>query len=170
MSVTRQNHYVPRWYQEGFLLPGQQKLHYLNFFPNKISLPDGTTKVLNECSTRSPKSCFCMKDLYTVSIFGLINDEIETYLFGKIDGKGSVAVRGVLSNEFVKIHDSFQDFLEYLDAQKLRTPKGLSWIKSKYPNLNHHAQLLYEMQNLRQMNCTMWCEAVREIVSAEDSK
>ena len=103
-------------------------------------------------------------------LFGLINDEIETYLFGKIDGKGSIAVRGILSNEFVKIHDAFQDFFEYLDVQKIRTPKGLSWIKSKYPKLNNHAELLYEMQNLRQMNCTMWVEAVREIVSAEESK
>jgi hypothetical protein len=111
-----------------------------------------------------------LKDLYTVSFFGLINDEIERYLFGEIDGKGSVAVRGILSGEFIKIHDSFQDFFEYLDAQKLRTPKGLSWIKSKYPKASHHAHLLFEMQNLRQMNCTMWVEAVREIVSAKDSE
>jgi len=28
-QVTRNNHYVPVWYQRGFLEPGQSQLHYL---------------------------------------------------------------------------------------------------------------------------------------------
>lgn len=55
-----------------------------------------------------------------------------------------------------------------MDAQKIRTPKGLDWIKIKYPRLSQF-QLMLEMQHIRQMHCTMWVEAVREIVSAEDS-
>lgn len=66
------------------------------------------------------------------------------------------------------MHDSFQDFFEYLDAQKLRTPKGLDWIKSRYPTLSQ-LQLMREMQGLRLMHCTMWTEGVREIVTAEES-
>jgi hypothetical protein len=28
------------------------------------------------------------------------------------------------------VHDSFEDFFERMAAQKLRTPKGLDWIRS----------------------------------------
>jgi hypothetical protein len=62
----------------------------------------------------------------------------------------------------------FEQFFEYLSAQKVRTPKGLDWIKSKYLTLTQ-LELMLEMQALRQMHCTMWLESVREIVSAEDS-
>ena len=30
MSKTRNNHYVPRWYQEGFFEPGRNTLAYLS--------------------------------------------------------------------------------------------------------------------------------------------
>lgn len=66
------------------------------------------------------------------------------------------------------MHDSFQDFFGYLDAQKLRTPKGLDWTKSRYSSLDQ-LQLMREMRRLRFMHCTMWTEGVREIVSAEKS-
>lgn len=44
MSPTRDNHYVPRWYQEGFRVPGQTKLAYLDMAPTQHSLPDGQIK------------------------------------------------------------------------------------------------------------------------------
>lgn len=59
-------------------------------------------------------------------------------------------------------------FFIYLDAQKLRTPKGLDWVKSKYPELIQ-IQLMTEMQALRTIHCTLWAEGVRELVSAEKS-
>lgn len=77
-------------------------------------------------------------------------------------------MRAFASGDAVVIHESFQNFFSYLDAQKVRTPKGLDWIKSKYPQLTQLG-LMTEMQALRQMHCTMWVEAVREIVSAEGS-
>jgi hypothetical protein len=66
------------------------------------------------------------------------------------------------------MHESFQDFFSYIDAQKIRTPKGLNWIRARYGKLNQ-LELMEEMQALRQMHCTMWLEAVREVVSAENS-
>jgi hypothetical protein len=107
-------------------------------------------------------------DLYTTRFGGVINDEVERHLFGEIDRLGAPAVRAFLSGDVVGIHKSFQNFFSYLDAQKVRTPKGLDWIKSKYPQLTQ-LELMIEMQALRQMHCTMWVECVREIVSAESS-
>ena len=108
------------------------------------------------------------KDLYTTRFGGVINDEVERYLFGDIDRLGATAVRAFASGDVIGIHESFQHFFSYLDAQKVRTPKGLDWIKSKYPQLTQ-LDLMIEMQALRQMHCTMWVESVREIVSAESS-
>ena len=108
------------------------------------------------------------EDLYTTRFGSVINDEIERYLFGSIDSLGATAVRAFASGDVAGIHKSFQHFFSYLDAQKVRTPKGLDWIKSKYPQLTQLG-LMIEMQALRQMHCTMWVESVREIVSAEHS-
>lgn len=77
-------------------------------------------------------------------------------------------MRAFATGDQVAIHESFQHFFSYLDAQKMRTPKGLDWIKSKYQQLTQ-VGLMIEMQALRQIHCTMWVESVREIVSAEDS-
>jgi len=66
-------------------------------------------------------------------------------------------------------HQHFQTFFEYLDIQKIRTPKGLDWLKAQYPKLSQN-ELMYEMQGIRMMHCTIWVGGVREIVSAEDSE
>lgn len=60
----------------------------------------------------------------------------------------------------------FLSFFEYIDAQKLRTPKGLEWLKKQYPELSQN-ELMLEMQSIRFLNCTTWTTGVREIVSAE---
>ncbi|MFZ2187290.1 MAG: SEC-C metal-binding domain-containing protein [Candidatus Moraniibacteriota bacterium] len=169
MSITHRNHYVPEWYQKRFILPGQNKLHYLDLCPDKKILADGRIVTMNSHFFWAPSQCFYKEDLYTTSLFGNENDEIEKYLFGSIDITGAKALRAIVSNDIQKLHDSFSSFFEYLDAQKLRTPKGLGWINVNYPRLTQ-LQLMLEMQQIRQLHCTMWVEAVREIVSAEDSE
>jgi hypothetical protein len=62
----------------------------------------------------------------------------------------------------------FQTFFEFLDIQKIRTPKGLDWLKAQYPALSQN-ELMLEMQGIRMLHCTIWVGGVREIVSAEDS-
>ncbi len=165
---SRDNHYVPQWYQRGFMEPGKTKLYYLDMSPGRMSLPDGRSIPMKALQKKGPPSCFCEYDLYSTHFGDVVNDEIEKFLFGSIDRKGSIAVRAFSENDFSAIHHSFQDFFEYMDAQKIRTPKGLNWIKSQYSSLDQ-VQLMVEMQNIRSMNCIMWTECVREIVSAEDS-
>jgi hypothetical protein len=93
---------------------------------------------------------------------------VERKLFGKIDTSGAKAIRAFMSNDVSEWHRNFLNLFSYLDAQKIRTPKGLDWIKSHYPNLNQ-VELMVEMQAVRNMHCTIWSEGVREIVSAEKS-
>lgn len=167
-QITRNNHYVPQWYQRGFLEPGQSQLNYLDLSPLQKVLSNGRTVLMNSLHKWGPKKCFFEYDLYSTH-FGIeVNDDIEKFLFGFIDDKGSNAVRAFASGDLSAVHTSFQDFFEYLDAQKLRTPKGLDWIKTQYSALDQ-LQLMVEMQGLRLMHCTMWMEGVREIVSAENS-
>ena len=167
-KITRQNHYVSMWYQDGFIFGPRRTLQYLDLNPPRKELPNGRVIVGKDLRLRSPKRCFREKDLYTTRFGRTLNDEIEKFLFGAIDASGATAVRGLSNNDQRVIHKYFQQFFEYIDAQKLRTPKGLDWIKSRYPNLTQ-VDLMLEMQQLRRMHCTMWFECVREIVSAEKS-
>lgn len=167
-QVTRNNHYVPQWYQRGFIESGRSQLHYLDMsLPHKV-LPDGRTVPMKALHKWGPKSCFSEYDLYSTHFGSVVNDEVEKFLFGSIDDRGSKAVRAFADGDPSAMHYAFQDFFEYLDAQKLRTPKGLDWIKSRYSSLDQ-VQLMVEMQGLRFIHCTMWTEGVREIVSAEAS-
>lgn len=83
---TRHNHYVPEWYQKGFIVKPFETLHYLNLNPDKIYLPNGTIKAHNNCHKSTPGQCFYKTDLYTTFFGPFINDEIERKLFGKISG------------------------------------------------------------------------------------
>jgi hypothetical protein len=167
-QITRDNHYVPQWYQRGFMANGKHKLHVLNLHPDNKTLPTGQIVVEPEVEELGPKQAFKERDLYTIRWGQLLNDDIETFLFGKIDKNGADAVRGWISGNAIQIHRKFMDFFEYMDAQKLRTPKGLDWILKHFNGLPH-VELMRQMQAVRQMHCTMWSECVREIVSAADS-
>ena len=167
-QITRHNHYVPIWYQKGFIIGTRNTLQYLDLDPPKTELPNGRTISAKELQPRSTKRCFQEKDLYTTRFGSSLNDEVEKFLFGAIDKNGAVATRAFAGNDQRFFHDNFHRLFEYLDAQKLRTPKGLDWIKRRYPSLTQNA-LMLEMQQIRQMHCTMWFECVREIVSAEKS-
>ena len=57
---------------------------------------------------------------------------------------------------------------EYIDIQKIRTPKGLDWLRAQYPSLTQN-ELMREMQGIRMMHSTIWAGGIREIVSAENS-
>src|SRR6202011_2756413 len=89
-------------------------------------------------------------------------------LFGHIDARGSNAVRAFAGADIGEWHRHFQTLFEYIDIQKIRTPKGLDWLKTQYPTLTQN-DLMVEMQGIRMMHCTIWAQGVREIVSAEDS-
>ncbi len=166
-EISRKNHYVPEWYQRGFFTNKSNKLFYLSL-DNHKRLPNGRIISYREVSEWPPSRCFYELDLYTTQFGEILNDEIERFLMGTIDTEGAKAVRAISDGDPSAVHNALRPFFEYLDTQKLRTPKGLDWVKSKYSGLTK-VELMVEMQGLRQMHCTMWAEGVREIISAEDS-
>ena len=95
-KITRQNHYVSMWYQDGFIFGPRRTLQYLDLNPPRKELPNGRVIVGKDLRLRSPKQCFREKDLYTTRFGRTLNDEIEKFLFGAIDASGATAVRGVV--------------------------------------------------------------------------
>ncbi len=164
--ATKDNHYIPQWHQKGFMSERDDQICHLT--RREFPLPNGELKVKTFQRWHTPAQRFYGKHLYSTFFGEEVNDDIERKLFGPIDDNGSRAVRAFLTDDQAQWHNNFEDFFTYLDAQKLRTPKGLDWIRSKYPELNQ-LQLMIEMQSLRTMHCTLWAEGVRELVSAEDS-
>ena len=129
------------------------------------------------CLFNSPTSrAFFEQDLYS-TFFGVeVDDEIEKKLFGDIDRRGADAIRAFCSDDQRAWHQHFEDLFEFLDIQKLRTPKGLAWLRQQYPEIGRldemlpgvaQNQLMLEMQSIRMLNVTTWTAGVREIVSAE---
>jgi hypothetical protein len=168
MSKTRNNHYVPQWYQEGFFEAGRSSLAYLDLAPQRFELPSGEVKVGRSDFVSPTARCFWQRDLYSTFFGTSVNDEIERRLFGHIDTKGSKAVKAFIASDVSEWHRHFQTLFEYIDIQKIRTPKGLDWLKAQYPSLTQN-ELMLEMQGIRNLHCTIWTEGVREIVSAEDA-
>ncbi|MFG5379927.1 DUF4238 domain-containing protein [Yoonia sp. R2-816] len=169
MSKTRNNHYVPEWYQKGFWEPGETTLAYLDLSPEQFIRSDGTRGFKKNLHNAPPSRAFVKRDLYS-TFFGMtVNDEIERKLFGDVDTRGAIAVRAFAEGQPAECHKNFMGLFEYIDTQKLRTPKGLAWLRSQYPALSQN-ELMMEMQALRMMHCTIWTEGVREIVSARDSE
>jgi len=159
---------VPQWYQEGFFKPGRNTYSYLDLNPRQHALPDG--RVVTERSKfDSPTSrAFCQRDLYSTFFGTTVNDEIERKLFGDIDTRGAYAIRAFLGEDISEWHRHFTTLFEYLDIQKIRTPKGLDWLHAQYPRLTQN-ELMLEMQGIRMMHCTIWTEGVREIVCAQNA-
>lgn len=110
---------------------------------------------------------FQQRDLYSTFFGTSTNDEIERRLFGDINTRGSNAIRAFARADVGAWHRNFQTLFEYIDVQRIRTPRGLDWLKDQYPALTQN-DLMFEMQGIRMMHCTIWSE-VREIVSAEDA-
>ena len=151
------------------MLKEQSSYNRLDLHPKTEKIPDGTVIKKGELVQKGPSKLFYKIDLYTTKYFGINNDDIETYLFGKIDTIGSRALPALVSDNWMReLHPHFPNFFEYMDAQKLRTPRGLNWLIDTLKPKDYNT-LLHKMQTVRRMNCTMWAEAVMEVVSAEDS-
>ena len=164
-QVTRDNHYVPQWYQRGFMPKGRHKLFVRNLQPGVKKLPNGQALAepeLEELGQSLPSlSGICTRqDLARSSTTTSRRSSLapSTKLGRTLSAGGYLGIR-------LQIHRRFEDFFGYLDAQKLRTPKGLDWILKHYAGLQQ-LDLMLQMQALRQMHCAMWSECVREIVSA----
>lgn len=148
---------------------GQNTYFRLDKFPEMINLPNGKIIKKGEILTKGPGKFFYIDELYTTNYFGQKNDEIERHLFGKIDTDGAAAISAMSSPDWMRlIHPHILKYFEYMDAQRLRTPKGLNWL-IKVTKPKSYNDLLMKMQDLRTMHITMWAEASMEIVGANNS-
>ena len=162
------NHYVPKWYQRRFLPGGQSKFYYLDLRPDTVR--QGKHSYTRRALLRwGPAKCFAQNDLYTVSLGGLENRDIEKYFFGKFDANGPTAVDHFSNYRFdATSHEALQFLLPYMSVQKLRTPKGLGWLQraSNNQDKNH---LLYFLQQLQTIYCAAWAECIWQIADASRS-
>jgi len=167
----RNNHYVPIWYQKRFLEPNQseKKLYYLDLKPETVAIGDilYQKKALNK---KGPKSCFCEKDLYTISPESKILTDVEKQFFGSIDNNGKPAVEYFNNFSHPSINeDAFRKIVIFMSAQKLRTPKGINFI-SKQINSSDHNKIISHIVKLRDLYCSTWTEGIWQIASASQSK
>lgn len=170
-ELTAVNHYVPQWYQYQFITDGskERKYHYLDLNPERIQKSNGGYYFRNQRRFLGPVSCFQQEHLYTLMFGSHASDIIEKRFFGKIDDKGAKAI--AFFQEW-RLNEQSQEMLhnlvEYLDAQKLRTPKGLDYLK-RASRGSKHEETLYLMRQMWQMHVTIWMEGVWEILRCDDS-
>ena len=171
MANFKRNHYVPQWYQKRFLLPenGLFKFHYLDLKPEKIKINKGRFFTRDNMLRWGPAKCFMEKDLYTTRFGNIESTEIEEKFFGQIDSDGKHAVEYFSEFEHPSVHyGAFKAMMEYMAAQRIRTPKGLAYL-SKVAKTQTKNDLLYKMQQLYQMFCAIWTESIWIIANADNS-
>ncbi|WP_299346513.1 DUF4238 domain-containing protein [uncultured Maritalea sp.] len=168
MSVTRRNHYIPQWHQKRFFSDTRNTLSYLDLKPPLHLKGDGSQTPGNSLFPAPTTRAFVEHDLYSTFFGTAVNDEVERRLFGDIDARGADAIRAFSGLDQAVWHSNFENLFEFLDIQKLRTPKGLAWLRTQYPELSQN-ELMQEMQGLSMLNVTTWTTGVREIISAEHS-
>jgi hypothetical protein len=170
-DFTVVNHYVPRWYQHGFI-PGDARVkryHYLDLCPERISHPGGGHHYRRADRLMGPDICFEQKHLYTLFFEKYASDVIEKRFFGAIDSNGADAV-SFFSDYQANRHsgEAAQHLVRYIDAQKLRTPKGLDFLK-KLSGPDHRKVLLL-MRHMHEVHVTIWMEGVWEVVNCDSSE
>jgi hypothetical protein len=168
-TLSHNHHYVPVWYQNRFLADGATAFRILDLNPEKIVLPNGGVKYRREILDKGPSAWFKTKDLYTVSLLGRPNDDIERMLFGPIDSQGRRAIDAWLHEKWAVVHETYWQMYEFMDALCLRTPKGLRYVRA-VSRARGKFELMAWMQWMRRMHCVMWTEGVLEILSAKTSE
>jgi hypothetical protein len=171
MAFTEINHYVPQWYQKRFLPSGlrEQKLYYLDLEPERVAHSGGGFHFRNDCRRLGTVNCFAQRHLYTILFGDKAADVIEKRFFGEIDRLGAASVE-FFSNYVVseKSETALNNLLRFLDAQKLRTPKGLDFIK-RLAKGGSHQMALHLMGQLWQYHITIWMEGVWEVLHCDQS-
>jgi hypothetical protein len=169
VKQSRVHHYVPRWYQRGFLKTGQFKYHYLDLHP-AIVYSDGVRHERNALLNWGPDRCFYKDDLYTLKLGTWSTDEVERRFFGEIDssGRGAVELFGSYEGLREGVPEAFHSLVQYMGAQRFRTPRGLEWLRAT-GKLRKKNEALVFMQRLFLLHGTMWSEGIWEVVRARKS-
>ena len=165
---SHRHHYVPQWYQRRFLGPGQTAFKVLDLEPEVFRDKSGNVRGRGRSVLdKGPDAWFFEKDLYTTRWLGTSNDDIERLLFGAIDKAGQKGFDAVIADDWGAMHDYYPAFFEFLDALRLRTPKGLLFLRHALKPRSQN-ELLIAMQRTRTMHCVMWGEGGREILTVPD--
>jgi len=167
---SRVHHYVPQWYQKRFLKGDQNRFLFLDLQPETVSHVRRRHQ-RRDLLRWGVARCFCADDLYTVKFGDWLSDEIERRFFGAIDSQGRHSVQAVAEFEGMGwgLNTAAFGFLpQYMDAQRMRTPRGLERLQSQI-DIRDRNQTLVAMQHLFQLHTTMWTEGIWEIVRARQS-
>ncbi len=168
MTRYRHNHYVPIWYQRRFMHAGQDRYYRLDLKPDEVVRENVryTRKALHHWS---PELIFAQDDLYTTKWGQVTNTEIEQFFFGQLDAKAPVALEYFASFKHPGANEeAFRTFLSYMSVQKLRTPKGLADLASRSKSDHENLTLLF-LQQLQNLYCAIWTEAIWQIADASGS-
>jgi hypothetical protein len=170
-NMYRHNHYVPAGYQKRFIPVGQsnKELYYLNLKPETFH--DGKGKVYPGKPVRKwgCDHCFAEDDLYTKWLGQEASTLIEQKFFGDIDREGLKAIEYFARFEHPSVDgDAFKSIMLYMSTQKLRTPKGLGWLKGQVGAVDR-SQVLTELLRLRNLHCAIWTECIWQIADADRS-
>lgn len=171
-TAYRNQHYVPQWYQKRFFEPGAREnvLYYLSLEPVAITDAGGNRRQLPPQRRRPVRKCFAEDDLYTLRFGEVASTAIEQVLFGQTDDRGSEAVSYWADFVHPSVNEAaFSGLLHYMSAQKLRTPKGLDWLRrqigSEGPN-----EVLRAMVGLQGLYSAIWTECVWQLADASASE
>ncbi len=165
MAEYKHNHYVPIWYQERFMLPGQHRYYRLDLTPEEVR--QGNVKYKrHDVHHWSPWRIFAQDDLYTTRWGSISNREIEKFFFGKLDETASSALNFFSEFDHTNIsEEAFRTLMTYMSVQKLRTSKGLATLAAQLRSTGTNLTLL-ALQTLQNMYCAIWTEAVWQIADA----
>lgn len=168
----KRNHYVPVWYQKGFLCPTvpDRELHYLDLNPPTFKDGRGTIRTKRALRRQGPKKCFFQDDLYTTFFGGRRTTDVEETFFGEIDRKAPAAIAHFnnFTHNQAGTHEAFPILLSHLCTQKLRTPKGLAWLR-KEVEVQEKVLVLMQLQAWKELFAAIWTECVWIIVDASSS-
>lgn len=166
---SHRHHYIPVWYQKGFLAPGKTSFKILDMHPDQFKDASGRVRGIGpSILSKGADAHFWESDLYSIPRFGKMDDVIERMLFGAIDTQGKRAIKAWLNEDHKTIHETYLHVYEFMDALRLRTPKGLRFISSLARRKQTQLELMLAMQELRRMHCLMWTEGFPEIAKAPE--
>src|SRR5690606_11530990 len=111
--------------------PGQTSFKILDMRPSVFKDPRGKVRGrARSILCKGPDAHFWEPDLYTIRWLGRTDDVIERMLFGAIDTHGKLAIQAWLAEDYDAIHHSYWQVYEFMDALRLRTPKGLRFVEA----------------------------------------
>ena len=167
--IAHTHHYVPQWLQRRFMAD-QDRYFYRDLAPERFSRPDGTQYTRRATNRWGTKKCFAAEDLYAVNFPGYQSDIVEKEFFGIVDDQAAKSIDFFVTGEFPPENHYYMWFLRYLSIQKMRTPKGLAWLRlfgsNAFGPLRTPEELMITLSQIGEMHVTSWAESVWEVVEA----